>query len=212
MNDSSVRGRTVGAIGLGAMGMGMAGSLRRAGHRVHACDARARRRGRVRRRRRRRLRQPGRGRRRPAASSSQSSSTRRRPRRCCSARDGAAAAMAPGSVFVMCSTVDPRFSIGSKHACSRSACTISTRRSPAVRPGRLGRDHDDERRRAAAYARVRRRARGDGRRVYRLGDRAGTAARSRSSTSCSPACTSRPPPRRWRSACARASIRRRCTR
>ena len=33
--------RNVGVIGLGAMGAGMAGSLRRAGHRVHVCDARA---------------------------------------------------------------------------------------------------------------------------------------------------------------------------
>ena len=30
----------VGVIGLGAMGSGMAGSLRRAGHLVHVCDAR----------------------------------------------------------------------------------------------------------------------------------------------------------------------------
>ena len=33
-------GRNVGVIGLGAMGAGMAASLRRAGHNVHACDAR----------------------------------------------------------------------------------------------------------------------------------------------------------------------------
>ena len=31
----------VGVIGLGAMGAGMAGSLRRAGYTVHVCDARA---------------------------------------------------------------------------------------------------------------------------------------------------------------------------
>ena len=31
---------TVGLIGLGAMGSGMAGSLRRAGHEVRVCDAR----------------------------------------------------------------------------------------------------------------------------------------------------------------------------
>jgi 3-hydroxyisobutyrate dehydrogenase len=33
--------RNVGLIGLGAMGLGMAQSLRRAGHRVHVCDVRA---------------------------------------------------------------------------------------------------------------------------------------------------------------------------
>ena len=32
--------RNVGVIGLGAMGLGMAGSLRRAGHRVSVCDVR----------------------------------------------------------------------------------------------------------------------------------------------------------------------------
>jgi len=31
----------VGLIGLGAMGRGMAGSLRRKGHEVHVCDVRA---------------------------------------------------------------------------------------------------------------------------------------------------------------------------
>ena len=31
----------VGVIGLGAMGRGMAGSLRRAGHELHVCDAQA---------------------------------------------------------------------------------------------------------------------------------------------------------------------------
>ena len=31
----------VGLIGLGAMGRGMAASLRRAGHDIHACDVRA---------------------------------------------------------------------------------------------------------------------------------------------------------------------------
>ncbi|RYY94285.1 MAG: NAD(P)-dependent oxidoreductase, partial [Comamonadaceae bacterium] len=37
MND----GNDIGVIGLGAMGRGMAGSLRRAGYRVHVCDVRA---------------------------------------------------------------------------------------------------------------------------------------------------------------------------
>ena len=31
----------IGVIGLGAMGRGMAGSLRRAGYAVHVCDVRA---------------------------------------------------------------------------------------------------------------------------------------------------------------------------
>ncbi|MDQ6680836.1 MAG: NAD-binding protein [Pseudomonadota bacterium] len=40
MTDASLHGRKVGVIGLGAMGAGMAGSLRRAGCDVHVCDAR----------------------------------------------------------------------------------------------------------------------------------------------------------------------------
>ena len=35
-----VAAKHVGLIGLGAMGRGMAGSLRRAGYTVHVCDAR----------------------------------------------------------------------------------------------------------------------------------------------------------------------------
>jgi 3-hydroxyisobutyrate dehydrogenase len=40
MTDASLAGRSVGLVGLGAMGSGMAGSLRRAGADVHVCDAR----------------------------------------------------------------------------------------------------------------------------------------------------------------------------
>jgi len=99
----------VGVIGLGAMGLGMAGSLRRAGHRVHvhdvrheavqafvvgggvACDS------------------PGAA---GAAceivisvlvNAAQTESV-------LFGEHGAAAAMKPGSVFVMCSTVDPNWS------------------------------------------------------------------------------------------------------
>jgi len=100
----------VGVIGLGAMGAGIAGSLRRAGHRVHACDAR-----------------PG-----VAAAFARDGGVAcagpAEVGRACTivvsvvvdaaqteavlfGADGAAAAMAPGSVFVMCSTVDPKASI-----------------------------------------------------------------------------------------------------
>ena len=41
MKDNSVTAQRVGVIGLGAMGAGMAHSLRRAGYEVHVCDARA---------------------------------------------------------------------------------------------------------------------------------------------------------------------------
>ena len=106
----SIAGRRVGVIGLGAMGSGMAGSLRRAGADVHVCDVR-----------------DG-----VAAAFAKGGGTA-----CASVADlamrsevvvsvvvnaaqtegvlfgdsGAAAAMHRGSVFVMCSTVDPNVSI-----------------------------------------------------------------------------------------------------
>ena len=110
MNGPSIAGRRVGVIGLGAMGAGMAGSLRRAGADVHVADAREG----------------------VAAAFAQQGGTA-----CANAAelgaqcevvvsvvvnaaqteevlfgdDGAAAALRPGSVFVMCSTVDPNLSI-----------------------------------------------------------------------------------------------------
>jgi 3-hydroxyisobutyrate dehydrogenase len=106
----SIAGRRVGVVGLGAMGSGMARSLRRAGADVHVCDAR-----------------DG-----VAAAFAKEGGIA-----CASVADlakrsdvvvsvvvdaaqteavlfgggGAAAAMRPGSVFVMCSTVDPNVSI-----------------------------------------------------------------------------------------------------
>jgi putative dehydrogenase len=114
---SSLAGRRVGVIGLGAMGAGMAASLRRAGADLHVCDVRAG----------------------IAAAFANEGGTA-----CASVAElasrcevvvsvvvnaaqteavlfgsgsgsgdgeGAAAAMRPGSVFVMCSTVDPNVSI-----------------------------------------------------------------------------------------------------
>ena len=100
----------IGVIGLGAMGRGMAASLRRAGYPVHVCDVRAEA---------------------AAAFAAEGGSA------CASPADlaahcqiivsvvvnaaqtedllfgaqGAAAAMRPGSLFVMCSTVDPNWSV-----------------------------------------------------------------------------------------------------
>ena len=102
--------KNVGVIGLGAMGSGMAASLRRAGYTVHACDAR------------------------PGAAEAfareggVACATPADAARSCEilisvvvnaqqteavlfGEHGAAAAMQPGSVFVMCSTVDPNISI-----------------------------------------------------------------------------------------------------
>ena len=100
----------IGVIGLGAMGSGMARSLRRAGYDVHVCDAR-----------------PG-----AAADFAREGgvacATPAEVGRACRivvsvvvnaqqteavlfGPEGAATGMAPGSVFVMCSTVDPNWSV-----------------------------------------------------------------------------------------------------
>ena len=42
---------------------------------------------------------------------------------------GLAGDLQPGSVFVMCSTVDPNWSVALEAGCRRWACTIWTRRS-----------------------------------------------------------------------------------
>ena len=106
MNNAS----TVGVIGLGAMGRGMASSLRRAGYTVHVCDAR-----------------PGAAAE-FAAEGGVACATPAEVAAACPVvisvvvnaaqtesvlfdDHGAAAAMAADSVFVMCSTVDPNWSI-----------------------------------------------------------------------------------------------------
>ncbi len=110
MNDSSVSGRRVGVIGLGAMGAGMAGSLRRAGCDLYVCDVRE---GVA------------------AAFAQQGGTAAATPAELAARCDvvvsvvvnavqteavlfgdgGVAAAMRSSSVFVMCSTVDPNVSI-----------------------------------------------------------------------------------------------------
>ncbi len=105
-----IAAKHVGLIGLGAMGRGMAGSLRRAGYTVHVCDAR-----------------PGAA----AEFAAEGGVACANPAEVAAAcpvvisvvvnaaqtesvlfgEQGAAAAMASGSVFIMCSTVDPNWSI-----------------------------------------------------------------------------------------------------
>jgi len=103
-------GQDVGVIGLGAMGLGMAGSLRRAGYLVHACDARPQVAQEF-------AAQGGVACATPAAlaahceivvsvvvNAAQTESV-------LFGEHGAAAALKPGSLFVMCSTVDPNWSV-----------------------------------------------------------------------------------------------------
>ena len=102
--------RTVGVIGLGAMGLGIARTLRQRGYRVHVCDARDgvatafAAEGGV-----------------ACASPAEVAAQARvvvsvvvnaaQTEQVLFGSHGAVAAMSPGSVFVMCSTVDPNWSI-----------------------------------------------------------------------------------------------------
>jgi 3-hydroxyisobutyrate dehydrogenase len=103
-------GRTVGLVGLGAMGRGMASSLHRTGFEVHVCDVRAEAVAAF------------------VAEGGVGCATPAELARHCDVivsvvvnaeqtegvlfgEGGCAAAMRPGQVFVMCSTVDPRWSV-----------------------------------------------------------------------------------------------------
>jgi 3-hydroxyisobutyrate dehydrogenase len=107
---SQSAGASVGVIGLGAMGLGMAGSLRRAGYRVHVSDLR----GDV---VQAFVADGGVACADPAALASQCEVvvsvvvTAAQTEAVLFGERGAAGAMKRGSVFVMCSTVDPNWSI-----------------------------------------------------------------------------------------------------
>ena len=102
--------KTIGVVGLGAMGRGMAASLRRAGWKVHVCDVRLEAAQAF------------------AAEGGVACATPAELAAKCSivvsvvvnaaqtddvlfGENGAAAALQPGSLFIMCSTVDPNWSV-----------------------------------------------------------------------------------------------------
>ncbi len=113
-------GLNVGVVGLGAMGLGMAKSLRRAGYRVHVCDVRTEV---------------------TQAFAAEGGVACNSPADAAASCDvlisvvvnasqteavlfgesGAAAALKPGSVFVMCSTVEPAFSIALENRLAEKA-------------------------------------------------------------------------------------------
>jgi putative dehydrogenase len=167
----------VGVIGLGAMGSGMAGSLRRAGHRVHVCDVR-----------------PGVAEAFAAAGGVACATPAAMARACdvivsvvvnaaqteevLYGADGAAAALAPGSVFVMCSTVDPRWSMAQEARLealqihyldapiSGGAARAASAEMTMMTAGT-----------SAAYARCGALLDAMAAKVYRLGDRAGNGSK-----------------------------------
>jgi len=103
-------GQNIGVIGLGAMGRGMAGSLRRAGYPVHVCDVRPEAAQAF-------VAEGGTACATPAEVAAHCEVivgvvvNAQQTEAVLFGEQGAAAAMAPGSLFVMCSTVDPNVSI-----------------------------------------------------------------------------------------------------
>jgi len=174
---TAIGGRSVGVIGLGAMGAGMAGSLRRAGADVHVCDVRAG----------------------VAAAFASDGGTA-----CASVAElaarcdvvvsvvvdakqtedvlfgggGAAAAMRPGSAFVMCSTVDPNVSIDfERRVESRGLHYVDAPISGGAAKAASGEMTVMGAARDAAWALAEPFLRAMAARVYRLGDRAGNGSK-----------------------------------
>jgi 3-hydroxyisobutyrate dehydrogenase len=153
----------IGIVGLGAMGLGMAQSLRRAGYRVHACDVR------------------------PEAArafAAEGGVACVTPAEAAAASEllisavvnaaqteavlfgegGAAAALKPGSVFVMCSTVDPNWSIDlERRLAERDVLYLDAPMSGRRREGGGRPDDDDDRGSPRGVREGRCRARRDGR-------------------------------------------------
>ena len=164
---------SIGVIGLGAMGLGMAGSLRRAGHLVHVCDVRAEA---------------------AEAFAAQGGVACATPAVLAAKCDvivsvvvnaaqtesvlfgehGAAAAMRAGSVFVMCSTVDPNWSV----ALEKRLADLGLLYLDAPISGGAARAASGEMTmmtagRPEAYAKVGTALDAMAAKVYRLGDKAG---------------------------------------
>jgi len=167
----------VGVIGLGAMGLGMATSLRRAGYHVHVCDVR------------------------PEVAQAfvaEGGSVCAHPAALAQAcevivsvvvnaaqteavlfgRDGAAAAMRPGSLFVMCSTVDPNWSTAlEQRLAERGLLYLDAPISGGAAKAASGQMTMMTAGRPEAYAKAGAALDAMAAKVYRLGDRAGTGSK-----------------------------------
>ena len=177
MNDSSASGRSVGVIGLGAMGAGMAGSLRRAGCDLHVCDVR-----------------DGVA----VAFAAKGGTADATPAALAAACDvvvsvvvnaaqtasvlfgdgGVAAAMPPGSVFVMCSTVDPNVSIAFERRLEAMGLLyVDAPISGGAAKAASGEMTVMGAARDAAWAKAEPLLHAMAAKVYRLGDRAGNGSK-----------------------------------
>jgi putative dehydrogenase len=173
MNENS----NVGVIGLGAMGRGMAGSLRRAGYRVHVCDVRPEA---------------------AAAFAADGGVACADPADVAAKCDvvvsvvvnaaqtedvlfgerGAAAAMKPGALFVMCSTVDPNWSMAlERRLADRGLLYLDAPISGGAAKAASGQMTMMTAGTPAAYAKAGGTLAAMAAKVYQLGDRAGNGSK-----------------------------------
>ncbi len=169
--------QNIAVIGLGAMGLGMARSLRRAGFHVHACDARHDV---------------------AEAFAAEGGAACRTPAEAARACEvvisvvvnaaqteavlfgdaGAADAMVPGSVFVMCSTVDPNWSVALEaRLAERGLLYLDAPISGGSAKAAQGQITMMTAGRPEAYARAGAALDAMAAKVYRLGDRAGNGSK-----------------------------------
>lgn len=169
--------KNIGVIGLGAMGRGMAASLRRAGYAVHVCDVRAEA---------------------ALAFAAEGGTACATPAelaaRCAIVvsvvvnaaqteevlfgAQGAAAAMSPGSVFVMCSTVDPNWSMAlEQRLAERGLLYLDAPISGGAAKAASGQMTMMTAGTPAAYAQVGGALEAMAAKVYRLGDKAGNGSK-----------------------------------
>ncbi|HKX40631.1 MAG TPA: L-threonate dehydrogenase [Burkholderiaceae bacterium] len=167
----------IGVIGLGAMGLGMAASLRRAGYRVHVCDVRAEA---------------------AQAFAVEGGVACAHPAELAShcevivsvvvnaaqtetvlfGEHGAAAAMKPGSLFVMCSTVDPNWSVALEgRLAERGLLYLDAPISGGAAKAASGQMTMMTAGTPAAYAKAGSALDAMAAQVYKLGDRAGNGSK-----------------------------------
>ncbi len=171
----------IGVIGLGAMGRGMAASLRRAGHAVHVCDVRAEA---------------------AQAFAAEGGTAWATPAELGAACDvvvsvvvnaaqteavlfgdgsghaGAAATMKPGSLFVMCSTVDPNWSVAlERRLAERGLLYLDAPISGGAAKAASGQMTMMTAGTPAAYAKAGGVLEAMAAKVYRLGDQAGNGSK-----------------------------------
>ena len=170
-------GANIGVIGLGAMGRGMAASLRRAGYTVHVCDVR------------------------PEAAqafAAEGGVACANPAELAAhcevlvsvvvnatqteavlfGEGGAAAAMKPGSLFIMCSTVDPNWSVGLEaRLAERGLLYLDAPISGGAAKAASGQMTMMTAGRPAAYAKAGGALDAMAAKVYKLGDKAGNGSK-----------------------------------